>query len=259
VRVYEEGQQPEGIRILNSIADFSYKRRVFEVLLDTALISLAYYGAFVLRWDGHLPDEQLGIFLKTLPLVIIIQISVFLVGGVYKGLWRYVGVNDLLVIARAVVGASAISTVVVFVIYWFRGPSRAVALMDMLLLLVFISGSRLFFLLLKSLIVGRGRVDPDATPVLIYGAGDGGEMLIRELLNNPDHRYAPVGFIDDDGRKEGKLIHGYRIFNSNQLPDLIRDYSIKEVLISSFKVPDAKLSSLRRMGVCFKKLSIRIE
>jgi UDP-GlcNAc:undecaprenyl-phosphate/decaprenyl-phosphate GlcNAc-1-phosphate transferase len=259
VRVYEEGKQPEGIRILNSIADFSYKRRVFEVLLDTALISLAYYGAFVLRWDGHLPAEQLGIFLKTLPLVIIIQISVFLAGGVYKGLWRYVGVNDLLLIARAVVGASAISTVVVFVIYWFRGPSRAVALLDMLLLLVFISGSRLFFLLLKSLIVGRGKVDPDATPVLIYGAGDGGEMLIRELLNNPDHRYAPVGFIDDDGRKEGKLIHGYRIFNSNQLPDLIRDYSIKEVLISSFKVPDAKLSGLRRMGVCLKKLSIRIE
>jgi UDP-GlcNAc:undecaprenyl-phosphate GlcNAc-1-phosphate transferase len=143
--------------------------------------------------------------------------------------------------------------------YWFHGPSRAVALLDLLLLLVFVSASRLSFLLLKALIVGNGKANPGATPVLIYGAGDGGEMLIREILNNPEHGYAPMGFIDDDGRKAGKLMHGYRIFNSNQLPDLIREYGIKEVLISSFKVPDVKLDHVRNMGVCLKKLSIRIE
>jgi UDP-GlcNAc:undecaprenyl-phosphate/decaprenyl-phosphate GlcNAc-1-phosphate transferase len=259
VRVYEEGQQPEGIRIINAIADFSYKRRVFEVLLDTALISLAYFGAFVLRWDGHLPDEQLNIFFRTLPLVIIIQMAFFLVGGVYRGLWRYVGVNDLLLIARAVVAGATVSTIVIFLMYWFRGPSRAVALLDLLLLLVFVSVSRVSFLLLKALIVGRANIVPGAKPVLIYGAGDGGELLIREILNNPDHRYAPVGFIDDDNRKAGKKIHGYRIFDSNELPTLIRAYGISEVLISSFKVPEARLDSLRSMGVCLKKLSIRIE
>jgi UDP-GlcNAc:undecaprenyl-phosphate GlcNAc-1-phosphate transferase len=109
------------------------------------------------------------------------------------------------------------------------------------------------------LIVGRGALDPDAKPVLIYGAGDGGELLIREILNNPDHRYTPVGFIDDDGRKAGKKIHGYRIFDSNDLPNLIDAYGINEVLISSFKVPEARLDSLRRMGVALKKMSIRIE
>jgi UDP-GlcNAc:undecaprenyl-phosphate GlcNAc-1-phosphate transferase len=259
VRVYEEGEQPEGIRIINAIADFSYKRRVFEVLLDVALIALAYYGAFVLRWDGRLPDEQLQIFLKTLPLVIIIQMVFFLLGGVYRGLWRYVGINDLLIIARSVVAGATVSTIVIFVMYWFRGPSRAVALLDLLLLLVFVSVSRVSFLLLKALIVGRGTLDPDAKPVLIYGAGDGGELLIREILNNPGHRYAPVGFIDDDGRKAGKKIHGYRIFDSNDLPNLIQAYGISEVLISSFKVPEARLDSLRRMGVCLKKMSIRIE
>lgn len=259
VRVYEEGEQLEGIRIINAIADFTYKRRIFEVLLDVALIALAYYGAFVLRWDGRLPDEQLQIFLKTLPLVIIVQVAFFLLGGVYRGLWRYVGVNDLLIIARAVVAGSTVSTIVIFVMYWFRGPSRAVALLDLLLLLVFVSVSRVSFLLLKALIVGRGTLDPDAKPVLIYGAGDGGELLIREILNNPDHRYAPVGFIDDDGRKAGKKIHGYRIFDSNDLPNLIQAYGISEVLISSFKVPEARLDSLRRMGVCLKKMSIRIE
>jgi UDP-GlcNAc:undecaprenyl-phosphate GlcNAc-1-phosphate transferase len=259
VRVYEEGEQPEGIPILSAIADFSYKRRVFEVLLDVALIALAYYGALVLRWDGRLPDEQLQIFLRTLPLVIIIQIAFFLVGGVYRGLWRYVGITDLLMIARAVVAGVTVSTIVIFVMYWFRGPSRAVALLDLLLLVVFVSVSRVSFILFKTLIVGRGTLNPGAKPVLIYGAGDGGELLIREILNNPDHRYAPVGFIDDDGRKAGKKIHGYRIFDSNELPELIEEYGINEVLISSFKVPESRLDSLRRMGVGLKKLSIRIE
>jgi UDP-GlcNAc:undecaprenyl-phosphate GlcNAc-1-phosphate transferase len=259
VRVYEEGEQPEGLRIINVIADLSYKRRVFEVLLDVALVALAYYGAFVLRWDGKLPDEQLQIFLKTLPLVIIVQMVFFLFGGVYRGLWRYVGISDLLVIARAVVAGATVSTIVVFLMYWFRGPSRAVALLYMLLLLVFVSVSRVSFRMLKALIVGRANIDPDAKPVLIYGAGDGGELLIREILNNPEHRYAPIGFVDDDARKAGKLIHGYRIFGSNDVPGLIRTYGISEVLISSFKVPDAKLDTLRRMGVGLKKMSIRIE
>jgi UDP-GlcNAc:undecaprenyl-phosphate GlcNAc-1-phosphate transferase len=257
--VYEEGEQPEGIRIINAIADFSYKRRVFEVLLDTALIALAYYGAFVLRWDGHIPDEQLQIFLKTLPLVIIIQMTFFLVGGVYRGLWRYVGITDLMMIARAVLLGTTVSAMTVFFIYWFHGPSRAVALLNLLLLLCFVSVSRVSFRMLKALIVGRGSNGHNATPILIYGAGDGGELLIREILNNPDRQYSPVGFIDDDNRKAGKIIHGYRIFDINELPRLISVYGIREVLISSFKVPETRLDSLRRMGICLKKMSIRIE
>ncbi|MEK6303091.1 MAG: hypothetical protein AABO41_20455 [Acidobacteriota bacterium] len=259
VRVYEEGEEPQGIRIINAIADFSYKRRIFEVLLDVVLMTLAYYAAFLLRWDGALPAEQSAIFLKTLPLVIIIQISFFLFGGVYRGLWRYVGITDFLTISRAVIAGGAVSMLVVFAEYWFRGPSRAVALLNVLLLLVFVGASRLSFRLFRALIVGRPKLDPEATPVLIYGAGDGGELLIREILSNPDHRYAPVGFIDDDDRKAGKLIHGYRIFGSQQLPQLVRTYGVSEVLISTFKVPDAKLEYLRRLGVGLKKMSIRIE
>lgn len=259
VRVYEEGEQPEGLRIINAIANFSYKRRIFEVLLDTALIALAYYGAFVLRWDGRLPDEQLQIFLKTLPLVIIIQMAFFLFGGVYRGLWRYVGITDFVMIAKAVLSGATATTVIVFVMYWSRGPSRAVALLDLLLLLVFVTLSRVSFRMLKAMIVGRGSKVSNGKPILIYGAGDGGELLIREILNNPDHQYSPVGFIDDDARKAGKVIHGYRIFEIGELPNLINAYGIREVLISSFKVPEARLDRLRRMGVGLKKLSIRIE
>jgi UDP-GlcNAc:undecaprenyl-phosphate GlcNAc-1-phosphate transferase len=113
--------------------------------------------------------------------------------------------------------------------------------------------------MMRELIAGRASFHPEAKPVLIYGAGDGGELLIREILNNPSHRYAPVGFIDDDNRKAGKVIHGYRIFGSNQLSEVIRRYGISEILISSLKVPESKLETLRGLGVGLKKMSIRIE
>jgi len=259
VRIYEEGEQPAGLRIINAIAGFSYKRRVFEVLLDVVLVTLAYYGAYVLRWDGSLPSEQLSIFMKTLPLVIIVEMSVFLVGGVYRGLWRYAGINDLIVIARSAIAGAALSMLVVFVVYWFQGPSRAVFLLNGLLLLVVASASRLSFRLLREMIEGNGDHHPDAQPILIYGAGDGGELLIKELSQNPDYRYVPIGFVDDDQRKAGKLMHGYRIFDSSQVPELIRTHGIREILVSSLKVPETRLEYLRSLGVSFKKMSIRLE
>ena len=162
-------------------------------------------------------------------------------------------------IAKSVIAGAIASAAVVFLMYRFQGPSRAVFLLNMLVLVVFMTVSRLSFRLMREMIAGGASFHPDAKPVLIYGAGDGGELLIREILNNPDHRYAPVGFIDDDNHKAGKLIHGYRIFASHQLHEIIRTYGISEILISSLKVPESKLESLRGLGLGLKKMSIRIE
>jgi len=259
VRVYEEGQQIEGNTIISVLADLSYKRRIFEVLLDVVLVVLAYYSAYLLRFDGALVGEQLAIFARTLPLIIIIQMFFLAVRGIYRGLWRYVGIDDLIVIARSVLIGATASAVVVLAIYGFRGPSRAVLILNALLLLVFVGASRLSFRLLRVLLVRQSKARADARPIVIYGAGDGGELLIREILNNPDHRYVPVGFIDDDARKTGKLIHGFRIFDTCELPDLMRKHGVSEVVISSLKVPESRLDYLRSMGVCLKRMNIRIE
>jgi UDP-GlcNAc:undecaprenyl-phosphate GlcNAc-1-phosphate transferase len=259
VVVYEEGRQPPANAVLDFIADFSHKRRIFEVLLDVVLVVLAYYGAYLLRFDGSLPADQLSILVRTLPVVIIIQMLVFLIGGVYQGMWRYAGVGELIVMAKSVFAGTAATLAVVLFMYGFRGPSRAVFVLDALLLLFFVGASRLSFRVLRTLLVGEGASHPDARPVLIYGAGDGGEILVREIMNNPDHRYTPIGFIDDDVRKAGKLIHGVRIFDSRDLPHLIHAHRVSEVLISSLKLPESKIDYLRSMGVGFKKMSIRIE
>ncbi len=263
VRVYEEGPDPNQEAASGTLVDvlenFSHRRRIFEILLDSCLIALAYYSAYLLRFDGNLDREQLPIFIQTLPLIIAIQIFFFLVGGVYKGIWRYVGVDDLVDIAKSVFVGSAISGLTVLLYYKFHGPSRAVFILNGVLLLLFVGASRVSFRLLASLIVGRRQQVPNARPVLIYGAGDRGDILLRELINNPDYRYQPVGFIDDDVRKSGKHLRGYRIFSSHELPELINLHGVSEVLVSTHSVPQSKLDDLRGYGVAFKKLRIEIE
>jgi len=258
VRVYEEGTLASGT-LIDVLANLSHRRRIFEILLDFCLIILAYYSAYLLRFESGLPPEQVQIFIRTLPLVIAIQILTFLAGGVYRGIWRYAGVDDLVVIAKSVFFGTLASATTVMLLYDFFGPSRAVFILDLLLLLFFVSVSRLSFRLLGALFIGKPNPLPDARPVIIYGAGDGGEILIRELLNNPAHRYQPVGFIDDDARKTGLLIRGYRIFSRDDLPELINEHGVSEVLISSVKVPESKLHDLQGLGIGFKRLRIQLE
>jgi len=258
VRVYEEGQKPTGIWV-EMLGNFSYRRRIFEILLDFILMVLAYYGAYLLRFEGDVPEEQTAIFIRTLPLMIAIQIFLFLAGGVYRGIWRYVGVDDLATIAKSVAASTTICGAIVLFVYQMQGPSRVVFILNGLLLLVIVAASRFSFRLLAALIVGRRKADPNARPVLIYGAGDGGAMLVSELLNNPAHRYEPVGFIDDDATKTGKLLRGYQIFGSHELPALIDSYGVSEVLVSSVKVPESKLNDLRGLGLGLKRLKIQID
>ncbi|HEX5081928.1 MAG TPA: hypothetical protein VFY40_07780 [Blastocatellia bacterium] len=263
VGVYAEGRNPNPEAAVATLVDpfgnFSHRRRIFEILLDSVLVALAYYSAYLLRFDGDLPRQQIPIFIRTLPLLVAVQILSFLVGGVYKGIWRYAGVYELARLAVAVLAGSAVSGMAVLLFYNFQGPSRAVFILNGMMLLFFAGASRISFRLIAALIAGQRQPAPDARPVLIYGAGAGGEILVRELLNNPGYRYQPVGFIDDDVQKTGMLLRGYRIFSSGRLPELINSHGVSEVLVSSLKVPESKLDGLRNMGVGLKRLRIQLD
>jgi UDP-GlcNAc:undecaprenyl-phosphate GlcNAc-1-phosphate transferase len=202
------------------------------------------------------------LFLRTLPVLVFMKMASFLVMGVYRGLWRYTSLDDLIVFVKAVVLSSALSVIAVLFAFRFEGFSRTVFVIDGVLMFMFLAGSRLAFRLFRQVIpVSRTR---EGRRVLIYGAGDGGELLLRELLNNSALRYAPVGFLDDDPAKSGKLIHGLKVFAANgDLNAVCRQHKVDEVLISSSRMSEARIQELldicRAEDITVKRMRITIE
>jgi UDP-GlcNAc:undecaprenyl-phosphate GlcNAc-1-phosphate transferase len=244
------------------LVDFSYKRRIFEVLLDVVLIVLAYWSAYAIKFEPFSDSPAWKLFLRTLPVLVVVRLAAFLFFGVYRGIWRYTGMDDLMAFAKAVAAGSLISLVIVLFKFRFQGFSRAIFVIDALVMLLLLAGSRVAFRFFRQVLPavnnGKGR------RVLIYGAGDAGELLLRELLNNRELSYAPVGFMDDDPKKQGKVIHGFRVFGGNgMLGKIINDHQIEQLLISTPRISEARLAEIAReceaRNIELKRMSIRIE
>jgi UDP-GlcNAc:undecaprenyl-phosphate GlcNAc-1-phosphate transferase len=265
VKVYDETEEAlaAGENSLYAfLIDLSYKRRIFEVLLDVILILLAYWGAYAVKFGALSGSAAWRLFLRTLPVLVFVKMASFLVMGVYRGIWRYTSLDDLIVFAKAVVLSSVLSVLAVLFAFRFEGFSRTVFIIDGILMFMFLAGSRLAFRLFRQVIpVARSS---EGRRVLIYGAGDGGELLLRELLNNRALKYSPVGFIDDDPAKSGKLIHGLKVYGGNgDLNSLCRQHEVDEVLISSSRMTEARLQELlgfcRTQNILVKRMRITIE
>jgi UDP-GlcNAc:undecaprenyl-phosphate GlcNAc-1-phosphate transferase len=264
VKVYDE-EEVKAARdkpLFAFLIDLSYKRRVFEVLLDLVLIVLAYYGAYVLRFGSIEESGTWLIFLRTLPVLLFVKMAAFLVAGVYRGIWRYTSIDDLVVFAKGVIIGSIASVLVILFAFRFESVSRAVFVLDALLMLMLLAGSRMAFRLFRQILPTQ--TARAGCRVLIYGAGDAGELLLRELLNNRELKYAPIGFVDDDPNKKGKVIHGLRVFGGNgMLRSVCREHQIEEVLISSSRFSDERIAEI--MSDCdaeqisLKQMRIRIE
>jgi len=265
VRVYEaeaEERAADESAMFAFIVNITHKRRIFEVFLDAFLITLAYYSAFALLFQSFENSTNWDLFLKTLPLLIVIKLGAFLAVGVYRGLWRYTSIGDFITFTKGVLLGSALSVLAILLIYRFEGFSRTLFILDGILLLFAVVGSRMAFRVIRQILPLP--VSGDGRRVLIYGAGDGGEMVLRELNNNAQWNYLPIGFIDDDPLKKDKVIHGLKVFDAGvNLPDLCRENGVAEILISIRAMPSDRLKAIR--GYCddadviLKRAQIKIE
>ena len=265
VKVYEE--QQEELALQNQAAfgfllNLSHKRRIFEVVLDAALIALAYYGSYVLIFGNFEASENWTLFVKSLPILIVLKLSAFLVVGVYRGIWRYTSIRDLVTFFKGVSLGSVLSILAILLLYRFEFFSRSIFIVDGLLLLFALAGSRMAFRVFRQLLPAANV--GDGCKVLIYGAGDGGELVLRELKNNPDWNYAPVGFVDDDPLKTGKVIHGLKVYGGNgSLKTICRDNKVEEILLSVRNVPPARLKEVKEickeLDVSLKRAFLKIE
>lgn len=264
VKVYEEREikSARDKPLVSFLVDLSYKRRVFEVLLDLILIVLSYYVANLLYYGPITLSVHQATFLKAIPILVIAKMATFLATGVYRGLWRYLSVDSLLVFARAILLGSVASVLALVVVFRFQGFSRVIFVMDGLILFVLLTATRLAFRLLQ-LLLPTPKSSSDRR-VLIYGAGDAGELLLRELRNNRSLNSLPVGFIDDDPLKKGRVIHGLRVLGDhNKLRAISDEHNIQEILISTARIPAQRVNEILRecaeANVAVKRLRIEIE
>src|SRR5689334_11796717 len=263
VKVYDENEALKDKPLYAFLVDVSYKRRIFEVLLDVVLVILSYWSSYAINFPPNSPAWAL--YLRTLPVLVFIKMSVFLAMGVYRGLWRYTGMSDLIVFAKAVILSSVSSLLLILFAFRFDGFSRTVFVIDAVLMFLFLAGSRLAFRVFRQVLPAVSK--NGGRRVLIYGAGDGGELLLRELRNNSDLHLSPIGFLDDDPAKSGKVIHGLRVFGANgDLGAVFAQHGVDEVVISSMKMSEERVRDVlracserqiivRRMRITMEELS----
>lgn len=230
--------------LIPTLAEFAYKRRVFEVLCDLTVIVMAYYASFMARFDGNLVEPHYSAFRASLPLVIATQMLVLLSLGIYKGVWRRTSLEDLGPLLGRILGAWAASVAVVTLVLRLEGVSRAVLAMDGVLLLVGVGGSRLIVRWMSRNAVGAGR--SRARGVLIYDADDMGEIMLRIIQAQPALGLQGVGFLDDNLDNRGRRLHGLRVLGplSSLQDDRIRK-DVAELVVWQPALDEAQLARLR--------------
>jgi UDP-GlcNAc:undecaprenyl-phosphate GlcNAc-1-phosphate transferase len=260
VKVYDTSEALKEKPIYAFLIDVSYKRRIFEVLLDLVLIILSYWSAYAINFPPSSPAWNL--FIRTLPVLVFVKMSVFLVMGVYRGLWRYTSMSDLIVFAKAVAVSSVANLILLLFAFRCEGFSRKVFVIDAVLMFIFLAGSRMAFRLFRQMLPAVGTAN--GRRVLIYGAGDGGELLLRELRNNRELNLSPIGFLDDDPAKSGKVIHGLKVFGGNgDLGKVCSQHEIHEVVISSMKMSEERIQEVLQVcgdrQIAVKRMRITME
>jgi FlaA1/EpsC-like NDP-sugar epimerase len=214
-----------------------------QLLVDGLLVALAYFLAYRLRFDTHVPSRYEELFDRTLPWAVPITLVALAAFGQYQRLWNYVGQRDYEAVVKAVIVSTLVLVGAVTLLHPVETAPRltfdshetlqvarsAVALpasivaLDLLLALALLIGARFLVHLFTE---GRIRTLPVGKHMrgaLIVGGGQGGRLVVRELSRNPQLRLRPVGYLDDDPRKQGiKDEHGLKVLGTTAAQDLAR-------------------------------------
>ena len=214
-------------------------RRVGQVGVDAALLALAYYLAYYLRFDDGIPNKYEHLLADTILLTVAMKLVIYAAFGLYSKLWRFVDQKDFETILKATVVSTAGLLVVLFLFSIGRhDPPRSVIALDFLLTLVFLCGARFAVRWAFERPARGAMLERAANDVLIVGAGNGGQQVAAELRRNPGLRSAPVGFVDDDPRKQGMRVAGHKVLGTtDELSRVLDAVKPNEVIIAIPSAP----------------------
>jgi FlaA1/EpsC-like NDP-sugar epimerase len=214
------------------------RHSIWQVGVDAVLVAAAWWLAWSLRFE-HRPvyyDRYLD--WSIVALVVAIKLPVFALSGFYNRWWRYVSTRDMWVAFRGVVLAS-VAVFLVFTLFEVHRVNvpRGVWFIDLLVCMAFVAGSRL----LARTIIERplpGRIVTRGKEAVVVGAGDAGQLVVKEMQRSPALGYTAIGLLDDDPRKRNLRLHGVRVLGTTaDLDHVIRDRRPDEVLIAIPSAP----------------------
>ena len=247
VRVYDDTDLAvlKGDSITPLVANFMYKRRVAEVLLDMCLVPLAYYSAYRLRFEGNLFGVNYPHFIDSLPIVLACQLlAIFAVGG-YRGMWRHFGMMDAVVFAKGVLGGTIAAGLVILSVYRFENYSRTVFVIYAALLLLLLCGSRASFRLFGEFVERRRSV---GRRCLVYGIGGASLATIRDAFGT-DAPLKILGFADDDPLRRHGRVGGYPVVGDfAALQAMIERHEVDCVVLNAPRLDAARLAALTEMA-----------
>jgi FlaA1/EpsC-like NDP-sugar epimerase len=198
------------------------------VLVDLLLTVAGNYFAFWLRFDGAIPAASWDLWRETIPLLVLLRGLTFIPFHLYDSVWQYVGLRDLRAIVASVSASGVLFCLLIRGVLGLRAYPRSVFLMDLVLVVFLMAAVRVGWRLWREY-----RVNARTKRVLIFGAGDAGARIVREILQGGEHGYDPVGFVDDDPAKVGRRIHGIPVLGTRaDLPRIIRETNPSEVLVA---------------------------
>ena len=226
-------------------ASASRLRLPIAVVHDLFMIPAAWLGALWLRFNlDAVPAAFLAQALRLLPVIVVMQGSVFLYFGLYRGVWRFTSLPDLVRIVQAVMVGTLLCLSAVFFLTRMAYVPRSMVLMSAVLLVVLLSGPRIAYRWFR-----ERRIDTAVLQtVLIVGAGRAGDTLVRALLRNPQRGYRPIGFVDDDAGKQHREVHGVRVLGRcGQIAEIAARTRADTVVIA---IPSAGPRQMRKIVEC---------
>jgi UDP-GlcNAc:undecaprenyl-phosphate/decaprenyl-phosphate GlcNAc-1-phosphate transferase len=263
IRVYEGADEEllRSGRITPFVVSFMHRRRVAEVLLDVGLVSIAYYAAYNLRFEGPDLAFYLENFFTSLPLVLGVQLVALFFVGAYRGVWRYYSLMDGVTFAKGVFLGTLTSIGALLYVFRFENYSRAVFVIYATLLLWMLVGSRASFRLISEFAYRRRH---RGQRLVIYGAADAtAATAVRELLSRSGHEVRMLGFIDDDPNLARTRMHGFPVLGDyRSLTSLIANGAVDAVVIARPLIDADRLAALQALcsehRVSLSRLSVEL-